>query len=205
MEKINAAIREHEISVQWEHQPLAREMHRWFDIFNAEFFEGALPTPFLQFERARQSNLGHYRPGRNAVGAQHEINLNALHLDQPLPEILGTLLHEIVHQWQEIHGKPGKGGYHNQQFTEKCAALGIPCTGGYNSYGLGYTKPFVLLLREHGVQAEIVLPSILSEPPAAVRGASKMKKWRCGCTNIRAAVVISAKCLKCDTVFTRSD
>ena len=28
------------------------------------------------------------------------------------------------------------------------AALGIPCTGGYRSYTVGYTDPFVALLRE---------------------------------------------------------
>lgn len=205
MEQINAAVREHEVSAQWEHQTVARELHSWFDIFNAEFFEGALPTPFLQFAQTRQSNLGHYRSGRNAVGARHEINLNTLYFDQPFYDVLGTLLHEIVHQWQEIYAKPGKGSYHNQEFTNRCSVLGIPCTGGYNSYTLGYTDPFVTLLREHGVDAELRLPPPTPSAPVRAKGKSKLKKWSCGCTNIRAAVQIKAKCLKCDEIFTQRD
>ena len=208
MERINIAVREHEIAVKWDYQEVAQRIYLWFDIFNAEFFEGALPTPFLQFECTRQSTLGHYRQGRNGVGAQHEINLNRLHLDAPFFEVLGTLLHEIAHQWQELFGKPGKGGYHNQEFTRKCASLGIPCTGGYRSISVGYGPPFVSLLRQHGVDAEVgvYMPSPAKPThPTRLLGSSKLKKWSCGCTNVRVAVALNAQCLECGGIFIQKD
>jgi len=201
--KINDAVRDHEISTEWVYQQLAGELHRWFDIFNGDLFEDTLLTPFLQFARTRRSNLGHYRPGHNGVGARHEINMNKLHMhDRPFSEMLGTLLHEMVHEWQELFGQPGKGGYHNKQFAAKCAALGIPCTGGYRSYSTGYTDPFIALLQRHGVDMEMRLP--LTALPEK-NGGSKLKKWSCGCTNIRVAVEVQALCLKCGGFFQRAD
>lgn len=186
-EQINQTVRDHELAVKWDYQLAAESLHRWFDIFNDAFFDGKLPVAFLGFARTRVTNLGHYQPGRNSVGALHEINLNTRYLDRPLGEVLGTLLHEMIHQWQELFGKPGKGTYHNKQFTAKCAQLGIPCTGGHCSYTQGYTNPFVALLRQHGLDIEERLMPLKS-PIARMRpqGSSKLKKWRCACTNVWA-------------------
>ena len=47
-------------------------------------------------------------------------------------EVLGTFLHEMTHEWQMLFGKAGSTGYHNKEFTARCRAMGIPCTGGYH-------------------------------------------------------------------------
>jgi hypothetical protein len=77
--------------------------------------------------------------------------------------------------------------------------LGIPSS----EYGatMGYRDPFVALLREHGVDAETtigrVVPLLIP-----IQGKSKLKKWSCGCTNVRVAVQdFWAKCLKCENEF----
>src|SRR5581483_4211092 len=88
-ESINCAVRDHEITTEWDHRELAETLHRFAERFNAEFFGGSLPCVFLTFEHARITTLGHYRPGRNAVGAVHEINLNTRHLGRPLFDLLG--------------------------------------------------------------------------------------------------------------------
>jgi hypothetical protein len=113
-EELNDKVREHEISTSWEHRELAQMLHRWFDLFNSRFFEFKLPQCFLRFERTRRTRLAHYQPGRNSIGAAYEINLNPVHLERPLYQILCTLLHEMVHEWQCLFGKPGSGGYHNK-------------------------------------------------------------------------------------------
>jgi hypothetical protein len=43
---------------------------------------------------------------------------------------------------------------------------------------------------------------IILPPKVKPKGKSKLKKWSCGCTNIRVAVKeFEAKCLKCGNVF----
>ena len=71
---LNDTVRAHETEIEWRHREMAVVCYCFFDVFNAAFFEGQLPTCFLQFEWTRRTRLGHYRPGRNAVAAKHEIN-----------------------------------------------------------------------------------------------------------------------------------
>lgn len=202
-DRLNDAVREHETGVEWQFHDLAAVCYRFFDVFNAELFGGRLPNCFLQFDQTRAGNLGHYRPGRNVIGARHEINLNTRHLDRPLQDVLTTLLHEMAHQWQDLYGRPGRGNYHNREFTDKCAALGIPCTGGVGSYTLEVRDPFISLVRANGVDAAAC---VLAEAPSRQRaGTSKMKLWECGCTKVRAAVTVQARCLRCGTLFQRQD
>jgi hypothetical protein len=209
-EVLNHIVRQHEIATPWDHQEIARILHEWFERFNREFFADRLPLSFLRFEPSRSTTLGHYLRGRNSVGALHEINLNTLHLDRPLYEVLATLLHEMTHEWQDLFGRSSKRGYHNREFTAKCQALGIPCTGGYSSYTVGYADPFVALLRQHGI--EVAMPTAMSDQAPEspdrspkLRGTSTLKKWRCQCTNIRAAVTVVAVCLRCGHRFRRMD
>ena len=151
-EPINAAVRKHGITAHGEHRHIARTLHDWLDRFNRELFGGMLPLPFLLIERLPSGWAGCYRSGRNGPGTRSEIRLDDRCIERPLYEVLATLLHEMVHEWQDLYGTPGMGTYHNREFTGKCRALGIPCNGGYASASLGYTDPFVGLLRRHGVE-----------------------------------------------------
>jgi hypothetical protein len=200
-EELNEAVREHEVNTPWTHRETAQTLHRWFDLLNAEFFEGMLPVSFLRFEPGRRQSGAYYRPGRNGVGALHEIHLNTRYLDRPLPEVLAALLHGMAHQWQALFGAPGKGDYHNRQLAAKCAALGVPCRQGYRHETVEYRDPFVTLLRRHGVE----VPSRQAGERQKPEGSSRMKKWRCRCTNIRAAVALEARCLRCGEPFRQSD
>ena len=38
--------------------------------------------------------------------------------------ILSVLVHEMAHVWQQEHGKPGRGRYHNKEWAAKMLALG---------------------------------------------------------------------------------
>lgn len=204
-ENVNMAVRKHETSTaDWDYHELASELYEWFDIFNDAFFESKLPTCYLQIAETQLSHLGHYRRGRNGVGAKHEINLNSQHLEgRPLYKVLGTLLHEMTHEWEDLFGKAGHRNYHTKAFTTKCAEMGIPCTGGYRSYTTGYTAPYLTLLIQHGV--EIDPPSIPVEVPPTVppKGRSTLKLWMCACTRIRAAVEVKARCEKCKQLFVK--
>jgi hypothetical protein len=80
---INEQILSHEMTVNWRYQTLANTLDAWIDGFNRHFFENELPTLFLCFETERTSLAVQYRPGRNSVGAVHQVNLNPRQLDRP--------------------------------------------------------------------------------------------------------------------------
>ena len=45
--------------------------------------------------------------------------------------ILSTLVHEMVHVWQETYGNPSRRGYHNQEWAAKMREIGLqPTTTG---------------------------------------------------------------------------
>lgn len=202
---LNPTLRQHEIAaLAWTFQPVAELCYRFFDVFSGEFFDDLLPLCFLSFQPTRRGRLGHYRPGHNAVGAQYEINLNPRHLDRPVCEVLGTLLHEMLHLWQELHGRAPKTNWHNREFVDRARALGIPCAGGRRSYALGYTDPFLAILKQQGIDtAGAGVPGAAPGQWELPAREPKLKKWRCSCTNIWAAVTVEAQCRRCGQAFVR--
>ena len=109
------------------------------------------------------------------------------------------MLHELFHGWQQAHGTPGRRNYHNHEFRNKALTYGLVVDErGCTRYLPD--SPFVRLLRAYGVE---VSPLRAATPPRErERGESKLKKWSCGCTNVRCAVPdLRAVCLKCGQPF----
>jgi SprT-like family len=99
-----------------------------FDHFNARLFGGALPPVILNFSR-HAGAVGFFIAEKwrhvMAGATAHEISLNPSYLAmQPTREIASTLVHEMAHLWQHVHGKPSRG-YHNREWAEKMASLGF--------------------------------------------------------------------------------
>ncbi|MGE0536218.1 MAG: SprT-like domain-containing protein [Pirellulales bacterium] len=168
---------------------------------NAEF-RLRIPEMSLSVDWLRRSRLGHFRYGHNGFGLRGEIAINRLHLeDRDFWRVLGTLLHELLHAWQQAHGTPGKHNYHNKQFRTKARELGlIVDPRGYTDYEP--RSPFMEILARRGVTVP-ELPR-LRVAIAGAQGRSKLKLWMCGCTRARVAVAdFQAVCLKCGNHFTQ--
>ncbi len=113
-----------------------------FDHFNAKLFGGSLPNVLLNFSRKARS-YGFFAPNRwerphrldrglpgKGLGAPlasaHEISLNPDQLYvRDARAVASTLVHEMVHLWQEAHGKPSRRAYHNRQWGEKMKSIGL--------------------------------------------------------------------------------
>jgi hypothetical protein len=191
-------LADHQKNEEWRYNALASEAHRWASIFNDEF-QLEVPEVSLAFENLRRTRFGHFRYGHNGFGLKGEIAINAQHiLNREFWQTLGTLLHELLHAWQQAHGKPGKRNHHNKEFRARARGLGlIVDQRGHTSYEPN--SAFTTLLKKHGVH---VPPLVAPTSTKAVRGESKLKKWSCGCTNVRVAISdFRARCLKCNGVF----
>lgn len=188
----------HQRSEAWFGQNLSVALQEWIVRFIAEF-KLDIREVALRIDVLPCSRLGHFRVGHNGFGLKGEIALNSRYLEtRPLWQILGTLLHELLHAWQHAHGNPSRKDHHNEEFRQKAAECGLNIDRqGVTGYAAD--SPFKTLLREYGVAvpADEYIPT-----GERLKGKSKLKKWSCGCTNIRCAVAdFRAQCLKCGNAF----
>jgi len=101
-----------------------------YDLFNARLFDGKLKGCVLTFED-RGQHFGYYRQngfiGREGHERRDEICLNPRHFlaNTGDLELLQTLVHEQVHQWQYQFGTPSLRTYHNREWAEKMLSLGL--------------------------------------------------------------------------------
>ncbi len=88
---------------------------------NQQHFAGALDPVAIRVSRRMKSRLGHYTAGSNGEAA--EIAISRRHLRRHgWDEALHTLLHEMVHQWQDENRHPID---HGPIFRAKARDVGI--------------------------------------------------------------------------------
>ena len=198
----NSLLRNHSCSkAEWSERELANVLYGWADRFNTQFSLN-LTTPAIGLAKLPSHTLGHYRSVPNAFGIDDEVVISLCHLDRSLAEILRTLLHEMLHQWQHHHGHPSKNAHHNDEFRAKAMALGIPTNKRGHSLGVVAGSPFDQLVQEMGIETVTGIKVPGSKPTGP---GSKLKKWSCGCTNVRCAVELHALCHRCGKRFERAE
>jgi hypothetical protein len=106
------------------------ELQIAYDRFNAELFAGELPPCLLTLQRKAAKVAGYDSPARFAdPSGRHtdEIALNPMHFKpgEWQMKALQTVLHEMCHLWQQHHGKPSRGSYHNAEWSAKMQEVGL--------------------------------------------------------------------------------
>ncbi|HEU4630593.1 MAG TPA: SprT-like domain-containing protein [Gemmatimonadaceae bacterium] len=105
-----------------EDEALARELAAWHGEYNRRFFAGALRPVAVRISRRMRTRLGHYTAA-GPTGEPAEIAISRTHLRRHgWEEALHTLLHEMVHQWQDEAGHPID---HGATFRAKAREVGI--------------------------------------------------------------------------------
>lgn len=209
---LNSKIREHvETLDSWKNKEMVKTLYKWFDLFNQEFFNNKLDQCVISLQKQRVNNLGHYHTEINDIGLQDNINLNSKNIHRPMWDILFTLLHEQVHQYQRRLGSfsvakenpPKNPNYHNKEFLQMTSSFGLH----HNKKGQKIKAPdgrFVEFLKKHGVE----VTETDCKDVAIFKGKSKLIKYSCECTppiNIRVAVShFSAICNLCKAEFKKS-
>jgi predicted SprT family Zn-dependent metalloprotease len=185
-----------------------------WDFFNEVLFGGSLKPVFLNFSRAANS-LGFFAPKRWESETQtvHEISLNPAYLKIRSPrDVASTLVHEMAHLWQQENGKPGRRGYHNEEWARKMDELGLApsSTGAPGGARVGYRMSHYIV--EGGAFArafdamprEYLLPWTCWEPQGTGKGANKPRvsklKYTCpACNaNVWGKPALSLRCDDCD-------
>lgn len=110
------APRTHKDDVEFVHQLQAAHAE-----YNAALFHGELKPVVIRISRRMKNRLGHYMEAGKGLPA--EIAISRRHLGRdPWDDVLHTLVHEMVHQWQDENGYPLD---HSQIFRRKAREVGI--------------------------------------------------------------------------------
>ena len=116
-----ARVRRQEVT-RSDDAPMARTLAEWHGRFNARHFHGQLTSVPIRVSRRLQSRLGHYNAAA-PTGEPAEIVIGRRHIRRHgWDEALHTLLHEMVHQWQDEQGLVVD---HGSSFRAKARAVGI--------------------------------------------------------------------------------
>ena len=106
-----------------------RRFYDAYEFFNEHLFDNKLPGCLFTMQRSRScrgffsaSRFGHRR-GTEIID---EIALNPRTFSERTDrEIISTVVHEMVHQWQHHFGKPARRGYHNKEWAAKMRDVGL--------------------------------------------------------------------------------
>jgi hypothetical protein len=100
---------------------IAAQLSEWHARLNAERFGGELHPIAVRVSRRMRSRLGHYAPAQR--GGPAEIAISRRHVKRHgFEQAIQTLLHEMVHQWQD-ESKVPLG--HGPEFRAKARQVGI--------------------------------------------------------------------------------
>jgi hypothetical protein len=105
-----------------EDAPIVAELVRTHARLNARHFGGRLRTLPIRLSGRMRTRLGHYTAS-SPVGEPAEIVISRDHIRRHgWDEAVHTLLHEMVHQWQDETGRPID---HGATFRQKAREVGV--------------------------------------------------------------------------------
>lgn len=189
-----------------------------WEYYNQKLFDGELSPCLLNFSRHKKRGAyGFFAAKKWHKGDEviHEISLCPETLSLGALEMMQTLVHEMVHQWQEDHGSPSRNGYHNAEWAAKMCSIGLIPTdtgepGGkqtgqkivdYPEVDGAFIKAFVAMPPEYLIPwlsgaGEAAPPKPPKQPP-------QIFKYACGCGNEfkSKSDELDVTCNQCDEVF----
>ena len=186
-------------------KPAIEELERAFDAF-APLFDITFPKPVIAIQAKGNKNASGWfvenKWENGDTDAIAEITISAEHLKGEPEDIAETLIHEMVHYANHLEGiiDCSSFQYHNKHFKERAELVGLIVEKGKR--GWAYTKlGDELREKVRNVYLDPKAFSLFRTGIKQNKQPTKMKKWSCGCTNIRAATEVKAVCHRCGRQF----
>lgn len=202
-------------------QEAINELHRMYDFLNVSFFKGEeLEMPIITIQtQGKTSAYGWctvYPIWKDADSKieKWEINITAEYLNRPWMDTAKTLLHEMVHYYNKVHGvKDVSRGtqYHNKKFKAEAEKRGLT-VDYWEKVGWGVTPDWqdwsreIIEKYEANPDAFIMSRTIFStaeKKKGKGGGSSSSIKMVCPmCGNIaRITKAYALKCGECDEIM----
>ncbi len=183
--------------------PIIKELERIYDALSKHFNIKA-PRPLITIQtKGRQKNtLGWYDSNRWILGKKqiNEINICAESLNK---DPIETLMHEMAHyhNYCESIEDCNAHQYHNKRFKTRAESYGLNVEkAGRHGWSLtSISSNLQNILNTIKVNKEVF--KLYRQAQVSMKAPTKLKKFDCGCTIVRCAVNLKAKCLKCNNIF----
>ena len=199
-------------------------LNRIFDLLNEEYFENELTRPVITIQSTPRA-YGHFSlrddTWVSVTGNSHEINIGAGTLARPIEEVVTTMLHEMIHYLNHLHGIQdcSRGGtYHNKRFLKACLERDLVVTHS-DRYGWSHTAPAdgllefvlkndltdILLSRnEFGSSFGVGLGAGSNNGSGSITPVrtSSSRKYACPCCgmSVRATKAVRVACIECGNI-----
>ena len=129
----------------------AGQLEKMFRELNKHYYNGELPEPIITLKKT-PSAYGHITTVKTwtvSTEQRYEINISTATLDRPIENTTATLLHEMAHLYNLVHGirdtSSQSGAYHNKRFKATAEAHGL-VIDHHEKYGWTITSPSEELL-----------------------------------------------------------
>ena len=112
---------------------LTGQLQKMFRRLNERFFEDQLPEPIITVIPTPKAYAHYttYDAWQTPEGGKREINIASGTLNRPIEQVTSSLLHEMVHEYNDIILKvqdtSRNGTYHNKKFRDACLSHGLNC------------------------------------------------------------------------------
>jgi hypothetical protein len=183
--------------------PIIRELERVYTLLAKKFqLNSVKPIITIQSKGRQKTTLGWYwekkwQHNKKEVG---EINICAESLNKNPIE---TLVHEMAHYSNSCEDIKDCNAhqYHNKNFKTKAESYGLNVEkDGRHGWSLTtISSTLKAILKEIKVDYKVF--KIYRKLNLSVVAPTKMKKYSCGCTTVRCATKLEAKCLICNKEF----
>jgi hypothetical protein len=183
--------------------PIIKELERVYDALALKFnLKQERPIITIQTKGSKKDTLGWYWDKKWSYNKKEigEINICAEELNKNPVE---TLVHEMVHYANNCDKIEdcNNAGYHNKAFKIKAETYGLNVEkDGRHGWNLTSLSDNLKKIIEEIKPNEITFKLYRKEHLHIV-APTKMNKYSCGCTTIRCATALQAKCLKCGNEF----
>lgn len=187
--------------------PAIKELERVYDLV-AEHYKFVAPRPIITIQtKGRSKCCGWHWKEKWADGkiSLSEINICAEVINE---HAVQTLIHEMCHHHNAVEGIidcNSASQYHNKRFKERAEMYGLNCEKA-GRFGWAMTtlgEELKKFLTEIKVNNEVF--NLIRKETERTVAPTKMKKWSCGCTNLRVAVELNATCNSCNKKFEKQE
>jgi predicted SprT family Zn-dependent metalloprotease len=197
-----------------------------YTYYNKALFDGKLPDCMIITSRRKRAK-GTFisqnwtnrkkKTDKDETPSIHEISLNPDYLDRKDEEWQSTLVHEMIHLWQQEFGKPSRANYHNKQWALKMEELGLmpSNTGepGGKKTGQGMTHYIIpggkfieafKNLKDKNIK--YVSSTLLGEKKPGSTNTRSKTKYTCQCDNsVWGKPGLDIICADCNTHYEQSE